>query len=131
MTSDFFGAFVTFFIFLTSGENWDSIVYMAYANSLAYAFFFLPLVGVGIFLLMSMLIATFEQEHHKSESTLIEGKHQRWRQALSASFVLSTWNEKDHRKKFINNDDTDPDKWGSFANLMVFGTQLRVIWVRV
>eukprot|EP00656_Telonema_subtile_P054459 TRINITY_DN8156_c0_g1_i2.p1 TRINITY_DN8156_c0_g1~~TRINITY_DN8156_c0_g1_i2.p1 ORF type:complete len:1763 (+),score=358.35 TRINITY_DN8156_c0_g1_i2:99-5387(+) len=56
----FLEAFVYMFIFLTSGENWDVLVYQGYRAGTSSSLLWVLLSMFGIFALMSMVIATFE-----------------------------------------------------------------------
>jgi len=89
--NSFLDSLVVTFIFLTSGENWDQFVYQGYAQDKMSFLLFVPLSFVGIIMLMSMVIATFEMtfsNHHdllKKEPQILQ-----WN-ASSLIFMMMTW----------------------------------------
>eukprot|EP00658_Telonema_sp_P-2_P002606 TRINITY_DN10977_c0_g1_i8.p1 TRINITY_DN10977_c0_g1~~TRINITY_DN10977_c0_g1_i8.p1 ORF type:complete len:2009 (+),score=485.24 TRINITY_DN10977_c0_g1_i8:238-6264(+) len=66
----FLDSFVYLFIFLTSGENWDVLVYQGYRQSTYSAVLWVFLSLFGIFALMSMVIATFESTYSDNRGQL-------------------------------------------------------------
>eukprot|EP00656_Telonema_subtile_P009800 TRINITY_DN1462_c0_g1_i5.p1 TRINITY_DN1462_c0_g1~~TRINITY_DN1462_c0_g1_i5.p1 ORF type:complete len:902 (-),score=302.47 TRINITY_DN1462_c0_g1_i5:287-2992(-) len=99
-TADTFtDSFVAMFVFITSGENWDQVVYPMYEWSKSSAIFFLCLVVIGLFFLSSLVIATFEATYDKRKSTISEASERQKFAALCYAFVLATWNTLEVRNR--------------------------------
>eukprot|EP00658_Telonema_sp_P-2_P019438 TRINITY_DN17678_c0_g1_i1.p1 TRINITY_DN17678_c0_g1~~TRINITY_DN17678_c0_g1_i1.p1 ORF type:complete len:825 (+),score=152.65 TRINITY_DN17678_c0_g1_i1:216-2690(+) len=91
-TADSFtDSFVAMFIFITSAENWNQIVYPMYEVSNASSAFFLSYVVFGTFVLTSLVIGTFEDTYTKRQAGIRKEKEEEEAASLCCSFMLGTW----------------------------------------
>eukprot|EP00658_Telonema_sp_P-2_P003548 TRINITY_DN11317_c0_g1_i9.p2 TRINITY_DN11317_c0_g1~~TRINITY_DN11317_c0_g1_i9.p2 ORF type:complete len:840 (-),score=189.07 TRINITY_DN11317_c0_g1_i9:413-2932(-) len=93
-TADSFtDSFVAMFIFITSGENWNQIVYPMYDINKASSVFFLTYIVLGTFVLTSLVVATFQDTYSIRQSDIRQVNQQERAAALCCSYVLCTWTD--------------------------------------
>eukprot|EP00656_Telonema_subtile_P031245 TRINITY_DN3422_c0_g1_i2.p1 TRINITY_DN3422_c0_g1~~TRINITY_DN3422_c0_g1_i2.p1 ORF type:complete len:1834 (+),score=306.62 TRINITY_DN3422_c0_g1_i2:179-5680(+) len=90
---NFIDTWVSMFVLLCGGENYEDLVFQGYSANMASWVFFLPFSILGNFLLMSLVIATFQDTYRKHKKQLAEMKEQQRRTRLCVPFVLWTWDQ--------------------------------------
>ena len=87
----FFQSYIEMFVYLTSLDNFNDIVWQAYAISRWSACIFLPLAVMGLYFLMSMVIACFGRSYEENKHILTQQAANKSTIDLAATFVLWNW----------------------------------------
>jgi len=87
----FLSSSVTMFIFLTSGENWDLIVYQGYRETTLSFFLFSFLSLLGIFAIMAMVVSTFEDAFSERQHEVHMDRRVNDLISKKAAFLLLTY----------------------------------------
>eukprot|EP00736_Rhodelphis_marinus_P006225 Rmarinus@m.25433 len=104
----FWNSFLTMFIFVATGENYPDVVYPAADDSSVLKFFLIVMSFIGLFLLLSLIIAIFQDEFERNFRRLTRKRELQRVTGIVAAFVL-----------LDNNGDCtlEPDEYTSFLVL--------------
>jgi len=75
---DFYHAFLTMFIYTSTGENFNEAVNPALAQSMMYGWFFIFYTAVGMFFVTSLVVAIFQKSYDKEQGLDNTPKLTKW-----------------------------------------------------
>jgi hypothetical protein len=101
-----YNAFITMFIFISTGENYNELVYPAFSANPWFLAYFFMIIMVGMFFVLAMVIGTFEAGFRAQRDQNLQQQMLFTRLGSVAAFILldlnmRAWVSRDAFEKFI------------------------------